>query len=134
VLRVESTHPRPLVIALHPPPEQRLEIRADQRGVVAPVLEHLVVVVGEAVEERAVVGPEAREEREVVAPDEHVDGVDLDQTETVEDPAEVPAVDPAARAAFPEALRPERDPAGLGERQGVGARHRRILGTDGHGS
>jgi hypothetical protein len=73
---------------------------------VAPVLEQPARrAVRGAVEQLGVVGPEPAEQRQVVRALEHVDGVDLDQPDAVEHPAQRPAVGRAAVAAVGEALR-----------------------------
>ena len=57
---------------------------------------------------------------------EHVDAVDLVQPEPLDGAAEVPLVD-GGRPALREALRRERDAAGVGERDALG-RHARGVG------
>jgi hypothetical protein len=58
----------------------------DEGGLVAPVLEQAspFPIVRRPVEEGAVVGAETREQRDVVRPHEHVDRVDLDEAESLE--------------------------------------------------
>ena len=112
----------PGVVVLHPPAQERLEPGVDQRGDVAPVLEHLVVVVDQRVEQRRVVRAEPREERQVLGAGQHVDRVELDETEAVDDPPEVSPVDPARRAGSVETVGPDGEPARLGGRQRRGGR------------
>ena len=59
-----------------------------------------------AVERLAVIRAEAREAGQVMRPREHVDGIDLDQPDAVEEAADRPAVGPPRLG---EALRRQRD-------------------------
>src|SRR5204863_9066545 len=68
---------------------------------------------GSLVDELDGVGAEPAEEREVVPPSEHVHGVDLEQSDVLQDPPQRVAVR-TARPAVGEPLRSERDPARLG--------------------
>ncbi len=76
----------------------------------APVLEQLLGV-EHGGQQVAPVRPEPGEHRHLLAADEHVDRVDLDQTDAVEHPAGVTAVDAARRSRLAEALGGERDRA-----------------------
>ena len=126
----DAAHPAPRLVvgALHPPPQQRLQLDVDQARLVAPVLEQPPRrVVGGFVERLAVVGAEAREARQVVRAREHVDRVDLDERDAVEQPPDGPAVGPAR---LREALRGEGDAPRLGGwRGGRGASAAGCYGT-----
>ena len=90
----------------------------------APVLEQPPRrVVRGAVERLAVVRAEAREAGQVVRPREHVDRVDLDQADAVEEPPDRAAVVPPGLG---EALGGERDAPRLGGGD-AGARHGREM-------
>ena len=70
--------------------------------------------VASPVEDRAVVRTEAGEEREVVAARQHVDAVDLDDADPVDDALDVThGGREGLRARVEEALGGDRDPAGL---------------------
>ena len=83
----------PVVGVGHPPPQVGLEADVDERRDVAPVLEQLVVPVGEPVEQSRVVRAEAGEEREVLRPSEDVHRVELDHAEPVDHLRQVATVD-----------------------------------------
>jgi hypothetical protein len=90
---------------LHPPPHQRMQVDRQQRRLVSPVLEQLVVAVGQIVDEGHRIGPEPGVRRKVVRPGEHVDAVDLEQRRVPQHPAQVAPVRCRGRAGDAEALR-----------------------------
>ena len=111
----------PSASSCHPPAPQRQVLGRHVGGDVGPVLEQLAG--GDGVgDQRARVGAEAGEQRQLVAAHEHVDGVDLDEADVVEDAPEVLAGDPAGRP------RARRDPGrrwrcgGPRRQRGVGSR------------
>jgi hypothetical protein len=69
-------------------------------------------MIGGAVEESAVVGSEAREEWDVMRPRQHVHGIDLDETEPVQNAGDVAPLHDL-RMPSPKTLCGERDPASL---------------------
>ena len=109
--------------ARHPPAQQGMERERQQRGLVRPIFEQSALAPaapGGAVEEGGVVGAEPRESGQIMGAHEHVDAVDLVQSEPIEQPPERrPARHRRPRPA--EALRGKRDPAGGGKREAVGA-------------
>lgn len=67
------------------------------------------------VEQRHVICAESGEERQVLAADQHVDAVDLDDADPVQNPLDVAHRDrPGPGTGIREALGPECDPSGLG--------------------
>ena len=80
-----------------------------------PVLEQLAGTCG-VVDQRARVRPEPGEQRQLLAAHQHVDRVDLDQTDAVEHPTQMAPVDASGRAWVGEALSGQGDPLRLGVR------------------
>src|SRR6476659_7710385 len=120
----DAAHPAPGLLGggTHPEVEQRPGRGRHETRLVRPVLDEATgrPVTG-PVEQRGVVGPEPGEEREVLAAGEHVDAVDLDDTDPVDD-----ALDVAHRrgegcgAWVEEALGGDGDASGLASRQAAG--------------
>jgi len=103
----------PVGVLLHTMPEEVKELDRDKAGGMAPVLEEVAALVGVVVEELRRVGAEARKEGQIVRSDEHVDRVELQHTDAVEDAAQVGGHDASsARARISEALGGECDLAG----------------------
>src|SRR5450631_111609 len=89
VLSGDPLHATPRVgqRALHPEVEQGPRLRWDEARLVGPVLDQATRGdVPGPVDQRRVIGAETGEEREVLAPGHHVDTVDLDDADTVDDP------------------------------------------------
>ena len=115
VLRGCVEHPAPRVVAVHAPPQERMALDRHEGRLVVPVLEHLAAAPQPARQRGSVVRTQAGEERELVAAGEDVHGVDLHQPESAHDPAEVAPIHAAGGSGVVEALRVERDPAGLSD-------------------
>src|SRR5689334_16338744 len=97
-----------------------MQLHRDQRRLMRPVLHEppvdpAVAVTGDAVQERSVVWAEPREHRHVVRPAEHVDRVELQQTQLVDQRGDLPDARRACWARFIEALSRKRDPPRPGE-------------------
>ena len=101
--------------ALHAPAEEGMRRQRQQRGLVRPEFEQPALAPaspGESVEMRAVIVSQPREQRQVVRARQHVDGVDLQQTEAIYGAFDVTEVGDAVRARRAKALRGERDSTG----------------------
>ncbi len=107
---------RPAVRLTHPPPVEVVLVGRNQAGLVHPVLEQLAGGTG-VVDQRARVRAEPGEQRQLLAANQHVDRVDLDQSDPVEQASEVAPIDTPGRPPVGEALCSERDPARLCTRQ-----------------
>ncbi len=78
------------------------------RGLVDPVFEQLAGRGGIG-DQRSGMRPEAGEQRQFLAAHQDVDRIDLDQTDPVEDLAQMSPIDPPSRAPIGEALGAQRD-------------------------
>jgi hypothetical protein len=128
---LDAAHAAPRLVggARHAPAQQRLEGDRKQRRLVPPVLEQPPRRrVRGAVEQRGVVRAEPTEQRQVVRALKDVHRVDLEQRDAVEHASQRPAVRRAVPRRVREALRRQRDAAGL---RGGEALDRSA--TDGHG-
>ena len=112
----------------HPPSEQRLQVDGDQRRLMPPELEQLTrLAVGRAVEQLGRVRTQAAVKRHVVGPLQHVDRVHLDQVQPAQHSPQVAQVGGATRFGVGEALRGQRDAAGLRHGEGLGHGHEQNL-------
>ena len=84
-----------------------------------PVLEHLPRAPQPGIQHSAVIAPQPGEEGHVVGATEDVHRVELDQTDSVHHPAEVPHVDPASGGRVVEALGGQGETASLIDGEGA---------------
>ncbi len=118
LLLAESIQPSPRGTAFGPlfvPPHEGFRLDGEQRGLVGPCLEPLVVLVCDVVEHRGAVRPKSREGWHVLGADDHRDRVELDELEPTHELAHVSAVD-STRSFLTEALRAQRQPPSLTDR------------------
>src|SRR3569623_3539780 len=111
-------HPAPRLVRglCHAYPQPRLELDRHERGLVGPVLEQRARrFPRERIERVAVVRTAPRERGQVVRARQHVDRVDLDHAELVDERAQHRLSHPRGPRA--EALRRDREPARLDRRQ-----------------
>ncbi|HZK59545.1 MAG TPA: hypothetical protein VFC59_06735 [Cryobacterium sp.] len=99
-------------MGVHPPPEQRPRVERQERRLVRPAFgEPRLAAGGEPVELRLVVDAQAAERGQVVAALEHIDRVDLEQSQPVDERVELTDAGRGARPTA-EALRRQGDAAG----------------------
>jgi ferredoxin len=120
-----DARPRVALRLLHPPAQERVQLDREERCLVTPVLEHLPASPQPLRQGFARVRAEAGEEGQLVRAGEHVHRVDLHQADPLQDPTEVPPIDPTLRTGVVEALRLQGDAAGFRAAEGViGQGHR----------
>ena len=89
----------------HAPPEERFVRDGEQAGGVRPVLEELAVRARQLLEVRHVVGAETAERDDELGACDHVDRVELDHADGVDEGSEVALPDRALRAGLRQPLR-----------------------------
>ena len=104
--------------ALHPPAEQGLSCHGKQGRLMTPVLEQeRLPAPGGLLKGLARVGPQPGERRKVVAARQHIDRVDLDHTQAVDQPLQPRRSHRSRRRRTVQALSGNGDPARLSGRQ-----------------
>jgi hypothetical protein len=118
-LALDAGHrpPRLVIGGVHPPAEERMQPHREQRGLVRPVLEQLVAWAGEVVEHGSRIAAQPAEGGQVVRAGQHVDRVDLEHGQAVDEPAQLTGADRDRRPRLGEALGCQRHPPGQTRRQ-----------------
>ena len=111
----------------HAPTEPGLVGDGQQARGVRPVLEELAVRARHSLQLRHVISTEPAERHDELGARDHVDGVELDRADRVDERSQVPAPDRALGPRLREALRGDREPARFGQRELGSRSHRRIL-------
>ena len=105
----------PLGVLVHAIAQQRIERHRHEARGVAPVFEELAALVRELIERRDRIRPEPRKRRDVVRAGEDVDRIDLERVHALREATQV--CDARPRRPRTEALRRDRQPASLRERE-----------------
>jgi hypothetical protein len=100
----------------HPEAQQRLVLDRQERCLVTPILEELTIR-RHSRDEISLMGSKASEQRQLLAAHDHVDGVDLHESDASEDPSGMTAIDAAGRSRIGKSLRGQRDPPGSSGRE-----------------
>jgi hypothetical protein len=114
---IETRNPGVCVLAIlggrhHPPAQQRMHFERHQRRHVPPIFEQLSIrrrANPRRVEHFRRIGTETRKERHVVRSNQHVDRIDLQQTDSRDDASQVPAIQARPWPRLREPLRRQRN-------------------------